>query len=120
MMVFHSAICVESLLLRSSTFIGPPPPPLNPVYHVQSFNQHNVTIIVQWGYEHRRDAHNYTIAGTHFLTTSTETNETTITLPYNESQTINVTANNCIGSSNAASVTFFERKLLCCHGMDSE
>ena len=114
MMVFHSAICVESLLLRSSTFIGPPPPPLNPVYHVQSFNQHNVTIIVQWGYEHRRDAHNYTIAGTHFLTTSTETNETTITLPYNESQTINVTANNCIGSSNAASVTFFERKLLCC------
>ena len=83
---------------------------MNPVYHVQSFNQHNVTIIVQWGYEHRR-AHNYTIAGTHFLTTSTETNEIKITLPYNELQTINVTANNCIGSSSAALVTFFERKL---------
>jgi len=78
---------------------------------VQSFNQHNVNIIVQWSYEHRRDVHNYTIAGTHFLTTSTETNAITITLPYNELQTINVTANNCIGSSSAASVNFFERKL---------
>jgi len=87
---------------------------------VQSFNQHNVTIIVQWGYEHRRDAHNYTIAGTNFLTTTTEINEISITLPYNELQTISVTANNCIGSSSAASVTFFERKLstnLYCHAI---
>ena len=42
---------------------------------------------------------NYTISGTNIMTTTSQINETTLTLPYNANQTIEVAATNCIGTS---------------------
>ena len=42
---------------------------------------------------------NYTISGTNIITTTSQINETTLTLPYNANLTIEITASNCIGTS---------------------
>ena len=51
---------------------------------------------------------NYTISGTNIMTTTSLVNETTLTLPYNVRQTIEVAAANCIGTSGTAMLTYFE------------
>ena len=51
---------------------------------------------------------NYTISGTNIMTTTSQINETTLTLPYNARQTIEVAATNCIGTSRTAVFTYFE------------
>ena len=51
---------------------------------------------------------NYTISGTNIMTTTSQINETTLTLPYNARQTIEVAATNCIGTSRTAMLTYFE------------
>ena len=51
---------------------------------------------------------NYTISGTNIMTTTSQINETTLTLPYNARQTIEVAATNCIGTSGPATFTYFE------------
>ena len=77
---------------------------------------------------------NYTISGTNIMTTTSRINETTLTLPYNARQTIEVTATICIGTSRAAMLTYFEGEvndmlcilhkihtyiyMLCVRGMD--
>ena len=95
-----------------SSFIGPPPPPLYPEYHIQLFGQYNTTVVVQWSHAEYDGLipDNYTISGTHFVTAFSETNATTLTLPYNERQNISITANNCIGSSRTTTFTFFKGK----------
>ena len=91
---------------------GLPPSPLqNPVYHVQHYGPHNVTVTVQWGYpefDGGVPVDNYTISGTNIMTTTSQINETTLTLPYNARQTIEVAATNCIGTSGTATFTYFE------------
>ena len=42
------------------------------------------------------------------MTTTSQINETTLTLPYNARQTIEVAATNCIGTSATAMLTYFE------------
>ena len=56
---------------------------------------------------------NYTINGTNIMTTSSQINETTLTLPYNARQTIEVAAINCIGTSGMAMFTYFESEYNC-------
>ena len=51
---------------------------------------------------------NYTISGTNIMTITSRINETTLTLPYNTSQTIQVAATNCNGTSRTAMFTYFE------------
>ena len=51
---------------------------------------------------------NYTISGTNIMTATSQINETTLTLPYNIRQTIEVAATNCIGTSGTAMFTYFE------------
>ena len=51
---------------------------------------------------------NYTINGTNIMITTSQINETTLTLPYNARQTIEVTATNCNGTSGTAIFTYFE------------
>jgi len=52
---------------------------------------------------------NYTISGTNIIMTTTSlVNETTLILPYNTRQTIEVAATNCIGTSGTAIFTYFE------------
>jgi len=51
---------------------------------------------------------NYTIIGTSFVTTTSQVNETTVTLPYSVSQNIGVTATNCNGTSETATFAYFE------------
>ena len=51
---------------------------------------------------------NYTISGTNTMTTTSQINETTLTLPYNVRQTIEIAATNCIGTSGTAMFTYFE------------
>ena len=51
---------------------------------------------------------NYTISGTTIMTITSQINETTLTLPYNARQTIEVAATNCIGTSRTAMLTYFE------------
>ena len=51
---------------------------------------------------------NYTISGTNVMITTSQINETTLTLPYNARQTIEVAATNCIGTSGTAMFTYFE------------
>ena len=99
--VFHS-------LLDSAQ---PPSPPQNPGYHVQHFGPHNVTVTVQWGYPEFDGGvplDNYTINGTNIMTTTSQINETTLTLPYNARQTIEVAATNCNGTSGPAMFNYFE------------
>jgi len=111
--VFHFNIYARAMLwnaqIETSSFTGLPPPPLSPEYHVQLFGQHNITVVVQWRHpEYDGLVDNYTISGTHFVTTISENNGTTLTLPYNEYQNIRITSNNCIGSSRTTAITFFE------------
>ena len=42
------------------------------------------------------------------MTTTSQINETTLTLPYNARQTIKVAATNCIQTSGTATFTYFE------------
>ena len=89
----------------------PPSPPRNPGYHVQHYGPHNVTVTVQWGYpefDGGVSVDNYTINGTNVMTTTSQINETTLSLPYNARQTIEVAATNCIGTSRTAMFTYFE------------
>ena len=89
----------------------PPSPPQNPSYHVQHYGPHNVTVTVQWGYpefDGGVPVDNYTISGTNIMTTTSQINETTLTLPYNVRQTIEVAATNCNGTSGTAMLTYFE------------
>ena len=60
---------------------------------------------------------NYTISGTNIMTTTSQINETTLTLPYNARQTIEVAATNCIGTSGPAMLTYFEGRAIvrCAH-----
>ena len=51
---------------------------------------------------------NYTISGTNIMKTTSQVNETTLTLPYNARQSIEVAATNCIGTSGPATFTYFE------------
>ena len=51
---------------------------------------------------------NYTISGTNIMTITSLINETTLTLPYNARQTVEVAATNCIGTSRTAMLTYFE------------
>ena len=51
---------------------------------------------------------NYTISGTNIMTTTSQINETTLTLPYNARQTIEAAATNCNGTSRTAMFTYFE------------
>ena len=51
---------------------------------------------------------NYTISGTSIMTTTSLVNETTLILPYNARQTIEVAATNCIGTSEPAVFRYFE------------
>ena len=91
-----------------------PSAPQNPGYHVQHYGPHNVTVTVQWGYpefDGGVPVNNYTISGTNIMTTTSQINETTLTLPYNARQTIEVAATNCIGTSGMALLTYFEGRL---------
>ena len=95
---------------------GLPSPPQNPGYHVQHYGPHNVTVTVQWGYpefDGGVPVDNYTISGTNIMTTTSQINETTLTLPYNARQTIEVAATNCIGTSGTATFTYFESEYNC-------
>ena len=56
---------------------------------------------------------NYTISGTNIMTTTSQINETTLTLPYNVNQTIEVAATNCNGTSGTAMFTYFEGRYNC-------
>ena len=88
-----------------------PSPPQNPGYHVQHYGPHNVTVTVQWEnpvFDGGVPVDNYTISGANIITTTSQINETTLTLPYNARQTMEVTATNCIGTSRAAMFTYFE------------
>ena len=58
---------------------------------------------------------NYTISGTNIMRTTSQINETTLTLPYNARQTIEVAATNCIGSSQTATFTYFEGEVSSLH-----
>ena len=92
----------------------PPSPPQNPGYCVQYYGPHNVTVTVQWGYpefDGGVPVDNYTISGTNIMTATSQINETTLTLPYNARQTIEVAATNCIGTSRTATFTYFESRL---------
>ena len=51
---------------------------------------------------------NYTISGTNIMTTTSQINETTLTLPYNARQTIEVAAKNCNGTSGTVMFNYFE------------
>ena len=51
---------------------------------------------------------NYTISGANIMTTTSQINETTLTLPYNASQTVEVATTNCNGTSGPAMLTYFE------------
>ena len=89
----------------------PPSSPQNPGYRVQHYGPHNVTVTVQWRYpefDGGDPVNNYTISGTNIMTTTSQINETTLTLPYNTRQTIEVAATNCIGTSGMAMLTYFE------------
>jgi len=89
----------------------PPSPPQNPIYHVQHYGPHNVTVTVQWGYpefDGGVPVDNYTISWTNIMTTTSLVNETTLTLPYNARRTIGVAAINCIGTSEPAMLAYFE------------
>ena len=89
----------------------PPSPPQNTGYHVQHYGPHNVTVTVQWGYpefDGGVPVDNYTISGTNIITTTSQINETTLTLPYNARQTIEVAATNCNGTSRSAMFVYFE------------
>ena len=80
----------------------PPSSPQNPGYHVQRYGPHNVTVTVQWRYpefDGGVPVDNYTISGTSIMTTTSQINKTTLTLPYNANQTIEIAASNCIGTS---------------------
>ena len=94
---------------KISSFIDPPPPPLNPMHRVRLFGKQNTTISVWWMHPEYDGLvpDNYTIFVTHvhFVTFST-TNETTLTLPYNELQNIRIATNNCIGMGRTTSFTF--------------
>lgn len=131
-----ASVCCERMSIVFILFhlcTGPPPPPLNPVYHIQQYSRHNFTTIAQWGHPDYEGMvpDNYTISGTQFMATFLETNETTLTLPYNEPQAINITTNNCIGSSSAITLIIYEGKcfkvyiswetgsLLCSHTVNS-
>ena len=77
---------------------------------------------------------NYTISGANIMTTTSQINETILTLPYNARQTIEVAATNCIGTSGTAMFIYFEGEvndvlcivhkihtciyMLCVRGMD--
>ena len=90
---------------------GLPSPPQSPGYHLQYYGPHNVTVTVQWGYpefDGGVPVDNYTISGTNIMTTTSQINETTLTLPYNARQTIQVAATNCNGTSRTATFTYFE------------
>ena len=89
----------------------PPSSPQNPGYHVQHYGPHNVTVTVQWGYpefDGGVPVDNYTISGTNIMTTTSQINETTLTLPYNARQTLGVAATNCNGTSGIATFTYIE------------
>ena len=45
------------------------------------------------------------------MTTTSQINETTLTLPYNARQTIEVAATNCIGTSGPTILTYFEGRV---------
>ena len=51
---------------------------------------------------------NYTISGINIMITTSQINETTLTVPYNARQTIEVAATNCIGTSRTAMFTYSE------------
>ena len=94
---------------------GQPPSPQNPGYHVQHYGPHNVTVTVQWEYPEFGGGvpvDNYTISGTNIMTTTSQINETTLTLPYNARKTIEVAATNCIGTSGTATFTYFEGRAI--------
>ena len=92
-----------------------PSPPQNPGYHVQHYGPHNVTITVQWGYpefDGGVPVDNYTISGTNIMTITSQINETTLTLPYNARQTVEVAATNCNGTSGTAMFTYFQGRTI--------
>ena len=92
---------------------GLPSPPQNPGYHVRHYGPHNVTVTVQWGYPVGGvPVDNYTISGTNIMTTISQISETTLTLPYNARQTIEVAVTNCIGTSGTATFTYFEGRVI--------
>ena len=57
---------------------------------------------------------NYTISGTNIMTTTSQINKTTLTLPYNARQALDVAATNCIGTSGPATFTYFEGSVYGC------
>ena len=94
---------------------GLPSPPQNPGYHVQHYGPHNVTVTVQWGYpefDGGVPVDNYTISGTNIMTITSQISETTLTLPYNARQIIQVAVTNCIGTSGTATFTYFEGRAI--------
>ena len=72
---------------------------------------YNVTVTVQWEYpefDGGVSVNNYTISGTNIMMTTSQINETTLSLPYNARQTIEVAAANCIGTSGTIMLTYFD------------
>ena len=101
-------------------YLGLPSSPQNPGYHVQHYGPHNVTVTVQWGYpefDGGVPVNNYTISGTNIMTTTSQINETTLTLPYNARRTIEVAATNCIGTSGMALLIYFEGEASSLHSL---
>ena len=93
------------------SFLGLPSPPQTPSYSVQHYGPHNVTVTVQWGYPESdggAPVDNYTISGSNLMTTTSQVNQTTLTLPYSTSQNIVVAATNCNGTSETTAFTYFE------------
>ena len=113
-MLYFITLIVYLILASFSDSGLPPSPPQNPGYHVQHYGPHNVTVTVQWGYpefDGGVPVDNYTISGTNIMTTTSQINETTLTLPYNARQTIGVAAANCIGTSGTTILTYFEGEM---------
>jgi len=80
-MFMHVLAMLWNVQIETFFFTGLPPPPLSPEYHVQLFGQHNITVVVQWRHPEYDGLvpDNYTISGTHFVTTI-ENNGTTLTM----------------------------------------
>ena len=94
-----------------SLFLGRPSPPRSPSYSVLHYGPHNVTVTVQWGYPESdggAPVDNYTISGTNLMTTTSQVNQTVLTLPYSISENIAVAATNCNGTSETTTFTYFE------------
>jgi len=95
-------------------------PPTNVRFEIQSFQHYNFTVTVYWTYPYDSsevDMVSLTVIRNNSRTIPVDQSSVTLTLPYNEVNTVAIKATRCSVTSEAATLTISKGKVCTDSGM---